>query len=84
MMRKFPAVLDFETRRLRNELSMQTPSMELSLLLIGDASPSATIQLICLEDLVLPNYSLRRIKVFVSMALALEPRGVENVPTRTL
>jgi hypothetical protein len=58
--------------------------MELSLLPIGDASPGATIQLICLEDLVPPNHSLRRIKVFVSMALVLEPPGVENVPTRTL
>jgi hypothetical protein len=84
MMRKFPAVWDFETRRLRNELSKQTPSMELSLSPNGDASPGATILLICLEGRVPPNHSLRRIEVFVSKALALERRGVENVPTRTL
>jgi hypothetical protein len=38
----------------------------------------------CLENRVPPNHLLRRIKVFVSMALALERRGVENVPTGTL
>src|SRR5258708_11634026 len=38
---KFPAVQDFGTRRLRIEPSVQTPLMELSLLPIGDASPSA-------------------------------------------
>jgi hypothetical protein len=38
----------------------------------------------CLEDRVASNHLLRRIKVFVRMALALERRGVENVPTETL
>jgi hypothetical protein len=38
---KFPAVQNFGTRRLRIEPSMQTPAMELSLLPIGGASPSA-------------------------------------------
>jgi hypothetical protein len=35
----------------------------------------------CLEDRVPPNHLLRRIKVFANMALTLERRGVENVPT---
>jgi hypothetical protein len=37
--RKLPAVQDFGTRRPHIELSMQTPVVELPLLLIGDASP---------------------------------------------
>jgi hypothetical protein len=38
----------------------------------------------CLEDRVPPNHLRWRIKLFVSVALTLELRGDENVPTGTL
>jgi hypothetical protein len=49
-----------------------------------DGGPSSNILRVCLEDRVPPNHLLRRIKVFANMALTLERRGVENVPTGTL
>jgi len=49
-----------------------------------DGGPNSIFCEFCLEDRIPPNHLLRRIKVFVSVALTLERRGVENVPTGTL
>ena len=50
----------------------------------ADGGPSGLFYEFCLEDRVPPNHLRWRIKMFVSVALTLELRGDENVPTGTL